>query len=273
MAKLKIKFLGGESALNGMATALFGIQFRNFIIGDSAGFEPTGNETSAQGAVTFIGGHEDIKVKLFDQDRSARISMLLAGNHDNVVIGNVVLFAHTSQGVKPMLIMALPEKVYKQNTASDILAQGFPYPETRLILSVTIKYINANEIETSYTVDIITPEVANLPFFGSDEELPIGSANPWAQFIVNSSAFVGGVPALVTKDADDNYFSSPLFQNLASPKYGILDGGYRQGQDRDVWIWGMRFVTPTVSFNGIYGGVGFDSPNIDNLPVLGGSSF
>ena len=80
MADLKIAFLGGESILNGMATSIFGMEFRNFIIGETAGFTPTGNETGPVGNTSFIGDQSAIKVKMFDENRSARISMLIAGD-------------------------------------------------------------------------------------------------------------------------------------------------------------------------------------------------
>lgn len=270
--EVKVTILNdGIGSLLNRSIDLFGVNTEKFIIGDDYNFVPDPSETSPRGNITFIGSRDAIKSKYFDDDASLRISFIIGEDYDKVSIGNIIGYSLYRGSLRPFISIVLPSLVIKDNANPEGINLGFPYAGNRMIISVTVKYINSDEIDASYTVNIISPSYANLPSYDSDLHVPDAVDNPYEQFIVNRFVKHLTKPAFVTKDESNEYYASPLFQNINSPKYGILDGG-DTSNDRIKWIWGGMYSWPKAWFNGSYGGSNYTSVAAQTI-VLGGSTY
>lgn len=275
MNEIKIKILdsGIPALLNGYMD-FFNVDVHSFIIGDSVNFTPSDGETAPRGNITFNSGRENIKLKIFNDDKDIKVALVIPEQYDNIDIGNIMIYAYHGGAIKPFCMLVLTELVTKRNPSSQITDQFFKYPANRMVISITINYVNVDDIGVDYEINIETPNFANLPYFGNDFDIPLVGENPHAQFVVNSMYSLGGMPTFVTKNSENShYFASPLFQDIASPKFGVLnsmESDYHTG-DRITWVWGQTYNTPEEGFKGIVGGVAYTET--ENITKIGGLSY
>lgn len=270
MDDIKVTFLNsGVGALLNRSIDLFGVNTELFKIGDEANFTVSPSETEPRGNLTFTGTSDAIKSKYFDNDRSLRLSFSIAEAFESLIIGNIVVYSLYRGVLKPFLSIVFPEVIFKENSGTEGVNPDFPYAGNRLIVGITVKYIEADELTASYTVNIVSPNYANIISFESDLAVPDPIDNPHDQFIVNRMDVINGTPTFVAKGADNEYYSSPLFMNLGSPKYGIIDSDTTQ---RAHWIWGGGYHYKEEWYNGIYGGSNYTSVG-DQIIILGGESY
>ena len=276
MAEIKTTLLNsGIPYLLQSNVDFFGVDLDSFRIGDAFGFEVDPDEVSPRGNITYTGARDSLKLKTFNDGKSLRLSLLIPEQYNEVNIGNIVVYALYKGVIKPFVSLVLSELIIKRNPSTEITDQNYKYPANRLVINITISYFSDAGINTDYTINIITPNYANLPYFGKDTDVPLVSENPYSQFIVNEMEALGGLPAFVTKDQDTNsYFASPMFQNIASPKFGVLNSFKSDLHDgsRVTWVWGQTYETPDDSYRGIIGGMSYEDTGEDYL-IIGGLSY
>jgi hypothetical protein len=265
----------GIPALLQSSTDFFGVSLDSFIIGDSYGFTVDPAESAPRGTITYTGARDSLQLKLFDDDESMKVSLIIPEQYNNIRIGNIVVYALYRGEIKPFVSIVLPELVIKTNPSSQITDQNFKYPGNRLVIGITVRYVDSSEITSDFTINVVIPNYANIPYFGKDKDIPSTMENPHSTFIVNEMDALGGMPGLVTKSADGSgYYASPLFQNIASPKFGVLNsfGADILAGDRIVWIWGQSYATADASFRGTVGGLAYADDDT-NTAILGGLSY
>lgn len=275
MNEIKIKLLDyGIPSLIGGYVDFFNVDLTSFLIGDSVNFIPESSETMPRGNITFNGTKDLMKLKLFDDNKSIKVSCIIPEQYDEIDVGNIVLYSYKNGVNRPFCMLVLNEVVTKRNPSSQITDQFNKYPGNRLIINVTIAYVDVDNLDVDYTIEVMDPSFANLPYFGDDFDIPLVHENPHSQFVVNEMFSLGKLPAFVTKNAtNDAYFASPVFQNIASPKFGILNSFNADfhGNDRITWVWGQTYDTPEEGFRGIIGGISYE--DTANLVVIGGLSY
>ena len=273
---VKVKVLdGGLPSLIGGYVDLVNFQPEYFLIGNEAGFTPLATETNIRGSLTFSGNRGDVKFKTVDDNKTLKILMTIPENVDNLVIGNIVLYSHYQGSIRPVVMIVFNEPVIKRNPTSEITDNFYKYPGNRMTINISVTYVDIDKYDTDYTFTVLTPNFANIPYFGYDRQLPQPQENPHSQFVVNNMETLGFIPTFVTKDTNNNaYFASPLFQNVASPKFGVLNGFDADTHDsqRVRWVWGQLYRTPDEHYDTIVGGVSYESEDSDAI-VLGGLSY
>lgn len=276
MNQIKLKLLdsGIPSLINGYVD-FFNINIHSFLIGDAVNFIPSSNETAPHGNITYTGNKSHIKYKLFDDDKSLKISLVIPEEYDEIVIGNIVLYSWYGGSLKAFAMLVLSEPVTKRNPTSNITDEHYKYPGNRLSVNLSINYVDINDAQLDYEFVVMTPNYANLPYFPEDTALPLPEENPHAQFIVNEMHALAKRPAFVTKTSDNlNYFATPLFQNIDGPKFGILNSFESDyyAEDRITWIWGQTYTTPNTGFKSIVGGIPYTDDDSDAV-TLGGLAY
>lgn len=276
MSEIKITYLNqGAGTLLDRAIDLFGVDIHSFIIGDAVDFDADPNETAPRGNITFTGDKSLVKIKYLNSDKDLRISLVIPEEYNGIEVGNIVVYALHRGTIKPVISIVLPNLVKKEAVFPDFEpSTSFKYPSTRLIISLTVKYVDQQPFD-DVTINVVSPEFSNLPFYGHSSDVPPGNLNPYQQFLINQMDMAGGVPALVTKDLANSYWSTPLWQDINSPKYGILDGGQDGDNyeiDRTKWLWGGWFITPDAKYNGLINGGSFVGGDA-NPVLLGFTSF
>lgn len=260
----------GAGTLLERAIDLFGVDIHSFVIGDAFDFVPDPSESAPRGQITFTGDRSLVKVKYFDNDMSMRISMVIPEDYNNVRIGNVVAYAFSQGQIVPILSIVLPNIVTKTSAFPELEPEvKFKYPSSRLVISAVVQYVEETPFD-QVTINLISPEFSNLHFYGHSNDIPLGGVNPHQQFILNQMDGAGATPAFVTKDADDSYWTTPLWQDLNSPKFGIIDGGvHGQGYDepRMKWLWGGMFSTDNTEFGGMIGGGDLASNDPESITI------
>ena len=274
--KIKIKILDeGVPSLAGGYVDLLNFQPQRFVIGDEAGFEPTSSESMVRGNVTYVGFKGNIKFKSMDSGKSLKIMLTLPEDVDDVDIGNVLLYTYYKGEVKPAVMLVLSEIITKSNPTSDITDRHYKFPGNRLVINITINYVNVDSITADYSVTVLTPNFANLPYIGTDLEVPLPAENPHSQFVVNEMRSLGNIPTFVTKNSDNTaYFAAPLFQNVAISKFGVLNGfdSDTMGDSRVIHIWGQLYTTPDHGFDGIIGGLLY-TDDVTDAVIIGGEPY
>jgi len=274
--QVKVKILNeGAPSIVGGYVDLLNFQPENFLIGDTAGFDPLATETQPRGNVTYIGHKSNVKFKTVDSDKSLKIMLVIPEEANDIVIGNIMLYSYLNGSIKPTVMIVFSEQVIKHNPTSDITDRLYKYPGNRMVINISVTYVDIDKYDADYSFTVLTPNFANLPFFGLDADVPNAPENPHSQFVVNEMETLGNLPAFITKDTDnDKYFASPLFQNVASPKFGVLNGfdsDLVEG-NRVRWIWGQLYTTNNDHFNGTVGGISYEA-DTTNAIVLGGLSY
>lgn len=268
---IKIRFIkSGIGTMIGSSIDLFGTEIDSFAVGDLAGFEPRETEETPRGEITYRGSRNTIKIKFDKEEATLKISMVIPENVNDLKIGNIMVYANSSTEVVPIILMTLPRQIVKQNVSNDLTNLGFLYPGTRMVISVSVKYVDANEAGVSASITAAVPTYTNIPFFGSDSDLPVGDANPWQQFILNSFGAMGGSPTFVTKEENNQYYATPLFQDIKHPKYGVIVGG--QSMERVNWIFGGLYSNGSELYTGNIGGMSYDNSS-EQATVVGGQSY
>lgn len=273
---VKVKILdNGLPALIGSYVDLINFQPEYFLIGDAAGFTPLTTETTYRGNLSFAGSRGDVKFKTVDNNQSLKILLTIPETANNIVIGNIVLYSYYEGLVRPVAMVVFNEPILKRNPTTEITDNFYKYPGNRMVINVSISYVDIDKYDTDYSFTVLTPNFANIPYIGNDGQIPQPAENPHSQFVVNDMTTLGYIPTFVTKDQSNNsYFASPLFQNLASPKFGILNGfdadTYEGNRVR--WVWGQLYKTPITSYQAVVGNVSYTSDTTDAI-VIGGLSY
>lgn len=275
MNEIKIKLLdsGIASLINGYID-FFNVQLKAFIVGDAVNFVPDVHETMPRGNITFSGNTDLLKVKLLDNNKSIKVTCIIPEQYDNIDIGNIVLYSYYNNTNTPFCMLVLSEVITKRNPTSQITDQFYKQPGNRLVVNITISYIDIDNVTVDYEINVMNPTFANLPYFGDDFDIPLTHENPHSQFVVNEMFSLGKLPAFVTKSSDNqHYFASPIFQNIASPKFGILNSFNADfyNNERITWVWGQTYDTPDEGFKGVVGGISYEDTS--NLTVIGGLSY
>lgn len=274
--QIKVVFLNsGIPSLLKQSTSFFNVNLHSFIIGNQADFDVNPNESVPRGLITYNGDSASMKLNFFDDNKSMKVSLIIPEQHDNISIGNIIIYALDKGIPKPFVSIVLPKVVIKRNPSTEITDRNFKYPGNRLVIGITVRYVSETEIDTEYTINIVQPNFANLPFFGKDEHVPLVAENPYPQFVVNRMESLGNLPAFVTKDANsNNYFASPLFQNIASSKFGILNsfGADFHDGDRVIHAWGQLYTTNDGNFRGILGKMEYHD-DTEDFVIIGGLSY
>lgn len=276
MSEIRIVYLNqGPGTLLDRAIDLFGVDIHSFIIGDAVDFVTNPAETAPRGNITFTGDRSLIQIKYLNNDKDLRISLVIPEEYNGMDVGNIVVYAKHRGAVVPIISIVLPNIVKKEAVFPDVEpSTNFKYPGTRLIISLTVKYVDQQPFD-DVTINVVSPEFSNLPFYGHSADVPAGNLNPYQQFIVNVLDNAGGMPGLVTKDLNDSYWTSPLWQDIDSPKFGVLDGGSGSDGyelDRTKWLFGGWFITPDAKFTAVISGGDFTS-NDPNAVLIGFGSF
>lgn len=271
--KLKLLDTGITSLISGYVD-FFNVDLHSFIIGDSVNFTPDTGETSPRGNITFTGGRENLKLKISNEDKDLKVSLTIPEEYNEIKIGNIVLYTYQGGTIKPFCMLVLTELVIKRNPSSLITDQFFKYPANRMVISISITYVDVDSIGVDYTINVETPNFANLPYFGNDFQIPVVEENPHPQFVVNQMLSLGGYPTFVSKNIENtHYFASPVFQDIGSPKFGILNS-LRSDYHEDLrvtWVWGQTYTTPEEGFRGVVGGTAYTET--ENITKIGGLSY
>lgn len=261
----------GKNLITGNLTGFTALGPTEFRIGNQAGFVPLKTETGPRGAMVFAGKSGLIQSRRLAED-TVRYTMTITEKYGPFDIGNIVMYASHADGMQRALFMVvLPFKVAKKVADPDAgSANPFPTPGSRFTINVTIKHsIEADDI----IVEVIDPQFSSLPYFDTQFSVPPSITNPYATFVIHNDTRVN-TPVLATKRGTGDYWGIPFFQNLRSPKFGVIDGGEMgddHKEDQGSFAWGYFYLTPNDLLDGKIGGTGYIQDNdLGYVDVVGG---
>lgn len=274
MADVKAILLNnGKRLLTGALTGFSAITPAKFRIGERAGFEPENTAVDVQGALVFEGLAGLMQVRRIADD-TVRYTMMITENYGPFNIGNLVLYCAGADGVEQAMVhVVLPFTVRKELATPD-LANPTPYPTpgSRFTINVTIRHsLEGDDI----VVEVVNPEYSALPYYPTEQEIPASAINPWPQFVIHADTRIQ-TPTLVAKRSDGSYWGVPFWQNLRSPKFGVIDGGMvGDGHlgEFGSFLWGYYYLTPNSQLNGQVGGAGYITDLSGYMATVGGMEY
>lgn len=264
----------GKKLITGALTGFTAIGPVKFRVGSLAGFEPDKLDTDIRGPLVFEGLAGLIQARQTADD-TVRYTLTITEKFGPFDIGNIVLFASLGDGVEKALVsVVLPFSVKKYPADPDLgTTQPFPVPGSRFIVNITIKHsIDGDAV----SVVVVPPEFSSLAYFDTEMTVPPSLVNPYSQFVIHNDSRTN-TPTLGSKRADGSYWGIPFWQNLRSPKYGVIDGG-RTGDghkaEQGSFAWGYFYLTPDFDLSGQLGGTGYNQDNdLGYVDIVGGSPY
>ena len=266
----------GLPLVNGTLTGYSRFAAHSFKLGSGAGYEPLKSDTQVNGTLVYTGAASLITTRVINSN-TVRYTLTIPEDAGPFNFGSIVLFANAFDGIPlPFLEAALPFTIPKIAADPNISnATPFPLPGTRMVISFFVSHNTVTD-STDVQVTVQAPSISNLPFYDDETVLPPPSAQPWNQFVLHNHT-LAGAPALVTKRADNTYWGLPLYQNVQSPRFGIIDGGVSGDgyqTDQRGYVWGHFYTTPNNAYKGVIGGMGYVTANLTSEPaVIGGQGY
>lgn len=242
-----------------------------FRVGAAANFAPNAAATDIRGSLVFEGKSGLMQTRMVAAD-TVRYTLTIPENYGPFDIGNVVMYASAADGKElPVVHVILPFAVSKMNANVDLdSASPYPIPGSRFVINITIKHSMESEI---VKVQVISPNFSSLPTFDTQMNLPPSAVNPWQQAVIQNDTRLN-TPTLISKAADGDYWGIPFWQNLRSPKYGVISGGSvgdGHKEDNSHYLFGYYYLTLNSDLAGILGGTGYKQDNdLGFVGVVGG---
>lgn len=267
-----ILLTGGQAQVLNSASGFGSYAPSSFKVGSAAGFtDLSAAEVAPRGDITFSGD------ALLMQSRqlatgTTRFTLVLPEGAGPFTVGNVVMYTRGLNGEVPFAMMVLPFPITKKVSAYDSGGLNLPNPGSSILINITLKQIVLNDGDNSdvtITVQVVSPEYANLPYEGRESDLPAPELIPWDQFILQETELTGG-PAFVTKDGDNALWVMPFLKEIYHPKYNTLGGGVRGDDYREVdfpIITGHRYRTDNSRYRGQLGFGGYKDATVASEPV------
>lgn len=266
----------GQALIGGAHSGYSRFAPHSFKLGSGFGYTPVMGGNAPNGTVVFTGDASMMSVKLITAN-TVRYTLTVPEGVGPFDFGSVVLYANAFDGtplafLEAALPFSIPKVVADPNLSN---ATPFPKPGSRLVISFFHSW-NPVTDDSSVTVVVQAPAYANIPKFDSDANLPAPSLNPWEQFVLDNHSLTGS-PAIVTKRSDGSYWGLPLEQNVMSPRFGVLSGGFSGDgyvNDQRGYAWGHKYTTPNDAYKGQVGGMGYTTGVSSPEPtVLGGAGY
>lgn len=263
----------GRRLLSGALAGMTGVGPTHFRVGPTAGFTPQDTDTDVRGGLAFEGKSGLIQIRMVAVD-TVRYTMIITEAFGPFDIGNIVMYASNGDdNALPMFEVVLPFAVKKTRGDPDLNnATPFPSPGNRFTINVTIKHsLDGDDIN----IEVINPEFASLPVFDTQLNIPPAAINPWQQFVVHNDTRVNS-PVVVSKDEAGQYWGIPFWQNLRSPKFGVIDGGVSGDnhlEEQGAFLWGYFYLTPNILLTGTLGSTGYIQDNDSYVGNIGGASY
>lgn len=271
MADTKAVLLNvGKRLITGALTGFSPIGPHSFRVGDSAGYEPSPNDTEIDGDEVFIGFAGLMQARRIAED-TVRYTLTIPESKGPFSIGNIVMYGtHYDNEPTPFIKVVLPFKVVKRVSNPDLSNPNpFPEPGNRFVVNITLKHSIA---ETTVNVTVTPQTFAGLPYYDTSLSVPPPLLNPYNQYVIHNH-FNTNSPTIVVKAADGQSWGIAYMQNVRSPKFGIIDGG--NGGDNHLasnyaYAWGQFYLTPNEYYSGQVGGSSYTDPNDSFMGTVGG---
>lgn len=259
MSTLDAKILTeGKSVISDALLGITPAKPHEFRVGDEFGFDPDSNDTAVRGTEVFLGNAAAISSNRLAED-TVRYVCTISEQHGPFTVGNIVLYmVDNLNRIVPFISVVLPVPVTKLNSDPTATASGFQVPGSRLVFNITLKH--SDEIEIA-SVDIVTPNYAQLPTFETEADVPAGASLTFKNAVISYHT-VEQRPVLMTVDGNGIRWGMPYYQQINDPDFGHLDGGdasfEHQFYDGIEILFGYFYLTPESVFT---------------YPVIGGGSY
>lgn len=266
----------GDALIGGGFTGYSRSAPYGFKLGSGFAYTPTRDGNQPTGTVVYEGGPGLISSKMVSPN-SARYTLTVPEGVGPFDFGSVVLYMNAFDGTPRAFLeasfpYAIPKVVADPNINN---SNPFPKPGSRVVISFFHTW-NPITNESIVTVQLLPAAYSNIPKIDTDANLPPPAANPWEQVVIDNHSLTGS-PALVAKRADGTYWGLPLEQNVMSPNFGVLTGGFAGDgyvNDQRGYVWGHKYTTPNNAYKGQVGGMSYTTiVSTPEAQTIGGATY
>lgn len=239
----------------------------SFDLGSGSNYTPLASDNAVNGTLVYTGTAHQIDAKAVD-DHTMSYTLTIPEGAGPFSFGSIILYANHIDGTRlPMLEASLPFAIQKIFADPNLgIESPFPLPGSRLVITFTV-VTDINSSSASIEVVVTAPSFASLPYFPDELTLPPPNVQPWNQFILSQHSLTGA-PALVVKGPDNTYWGTGLLQNLTSPLFGTINGGF-SGDNYETdpcnYAWGGTYVMTDADYAGNLGGYGYTTINTGQI--------